>query len=128
LVACSPRSIARCRCVAAARVRRGWLFLLGPELHLGAGPDKLNPDIAAWRVERAPSLDDDPIEVVPDWLCEVLSPSTEVYDRATKLPLFAAYGARHAWLLDPDARTLEVFTLHRHSFDRRSFLDGFVAV
>jgi Uma2 family endonuclease len=89
----------------------GWLFLLGPEVHLGAGPDKLNPDVAAWRAERAPSLDEYPITLVPDWVCEVLSPSTEVYDRATKLPLFARYGARHAWLLDPEQRALEVFEL-----------------
>jgi Uma2 family endonuclease len=102
----------------------GWLFLLGPELHLGEGPDKLNPDIAAWRAERAPSLDDYPIEVVPDWLCEVLSPSTEVYDRATKLPLFAAYGARHAWLLDPDARTLEVFALDSAGARQIARFDG----
>jgi Uma2 family endonuclease len=79
--------------------------------HLGAGPDKLNPDIAAWRAMRVPSLSAYPIDTVPDWICEVLSPSTAVYDRATKLPLFATYGAHHAWLLDPDERALEVFAL-----------------
>jgi Uma2 family endonuclease len=90
---------------------RGWRFLLTPELHLGLGPDKLNPDLAGWRAARAPALSEYPITKVPDWVCEVLSPSTERSDRGTKLPLFGEHGATHAWLVDPDARTLEVFRL-----------------
>jgi Uma2 family endonuclease len=41
----------------------------------------------------------------------VLSPSTETYDRGTKLPMFASYGTKHAWLVDPNARHLEVYRL-----------------
>lgn len=88
-----------------------WLVLVGPEVHLGLGPDKLVPDIAGWRGEGAPSLDEYPIVRAPEWVCEVLSPSTEVHDRATKLPLYAGYGTRHAWLIDPERRALEVFAL-----------------
>jgi Uma2 family endonuclease len=90
---------------------RGWRFLLTPELHLGVGPDKLNPDLAGWRAARAPALSEYPITKVPDWVCEVLSPSTERSDRGTKLPLFGEHGATHAWLVDPDAHTLEVVRL-----------------
>ena len=50
-------------------------------------------------------------ELAPDWVCEVLSPSTEAVDRADKLPIFAREGVRHAWLVDPLARTLEVLRL-----------------
>jgi Uma2 family endonuclease len=50
-------------------------------------------------------------ELAPDWVCEVLSPSTAVVDRTEKLPIYAREGVRHAWLLDPLARTLEVFRL-----------------
>jgi len=47
----------------------------------------------------------------PDWICEVLSPSTVAHDRVEKMPVYAREGMRHAWLVDPTARTLEVFTL-----------------
>ena len=50
-------------------------------------------------------------ELAPDWVCEVLSPSTGRVDRALKMPLYARAGIPHLWLVDPDLRTLEVFTL-----------------
>ena len=49
--------------------------------------------------------------LAPDWLCEVLSPSTEEHDRQVKMPIYAREGVRHAWLVDPIARTLEVYAL-----------------
>lgn len=88
-----------------------WCFVQIPEIHLGPGPDMLNPDIAGWRVDRAPGLDEYPFRTAPDWVCEVLSPTTERYDRGTKLPVFAGHGTGHAWLVDPDERVLEVFRL-----------------
>ena len=51
------------------------------------------------------------IEVVPDWVCEVLSPSTESKDRKVKMPIYAHYGVGHAWLIDPIAHTLEAYAL-----------------
>ena len=50
-------------------------------------------------------------EIVPDWVCEVLSPSTESKDRDIKMPIYAHYGVSYAWLVDPVARTLEVYHL-----------------
>ena len=88
----------------------GWWILDGPELHLGA--DVLVPDLAGWRRERMPTLPETAwFPLAPDWVCEVLSPSTARLDRVDKLGLYAAHGVAHAWLIDPDARTLEVFTL-----------------
>jgi Uma2 family endonuclease len=88
----------------------GWLILDEPELHLGA--DVLVPNLAAWRRERMPEMPRAPaVTLAPDWLCEVLSPSTEARDRAAKLPAYARAGVRHVWLVDPDVRTLEVFRL-----------------
>lgn len=55
--------------------------------------------------------DDQRFEVVPDWLCEILSPGTESKDRRIKMPLYARYGVPYVWLVDPVAKTLEVFTL-----------------
>lgn len=84
----------------------GWILLDEPELHLAE--DVLVPDLAGWRRERLPALDVSAIDVAPDWVCEVLSPSTTGRDRAAKLPAYAKAGVLHAWLVDPVARTLEV--------------------
>jgi Uma2 family endonuclease len=88
----------------------GWVSLDEPELHLGA--DVLVPDIAGWRRERMPEIPDAAaFELAPDWVCEVLSPSTEALDRAQKVPLYARQGVSHVWLLNPRGRTLEVLAL-----------------
>lgn len=89
----------------------GWWIPDEPELHL-AGGDIVVPDIGGWRVERMPDLPQTAyFEAVPDWICEVLSPSTASEDRADKMPIYAEAGVRHAWLIDPGVRTLEVYQL-----------------
>jgi Uma2 family endonuclease len=89
----------------------GWIILFEPELHLD--DDIVVPDLAGWRRERLPAVDDVPyFTLAPDWLCEVLSPSTEKADRADKLAIYAAAGVRNVWLLHPIRRTLEVLRLH----------------
>jgi Uma2 family endonuclease len=88
----------------------GWLVRFEPELHLG--DDVLVPDVTGWRRERVPTLADGPfIEVAPDWVCEVLSPSTAALDRDKKMTVYAREGVRHVWLVDPRPRTLEVLRL-----------------
>lgn len=88
----------------------GWVFAVEPELHLG--PDVVVPDIAGWRRERLPALPDTPyLETPPDWVCEVLSPATVPYDRGAKRRIYGRAGVAHLWLLDPQARLLEVFAL-----------------
>jgi Uma2 family endonuclease len=86
----------------------GSIILIEPELHLG--PDILVPDLAGWRRSRMPELPDvAAFELAPDWVCEVVSPSTAALDRADKLPIYAKAGVGHAWLVDPLAQTLEVY-------------------
>lgn len=86
----------------------GWWILDEPELHLRG--DVLVPDISGWRRERLPVLPEGPgFEVPPDWLCEILSPSTESFDRGQKLPRYALAGVSHLWLIDPMKRRLEVY-------------------
>jgi Uma2 family endonuclease len=88
----------------------GWWILDEPELHLGE--HVVVPDLAGWRRERLPSLPDDAyFSLAPDWVCEVLSPSTERIDRVHKLRIYAQAGVSHAWLLDPTQRTVEVLRL-----------------
>jgi Uma2 family endonuclease len=86
----------------------GWVFLFEPELRLAG--ETLVPDLAGWRRERMPSVPDAPaLTLAPDWVCEILSPSTERLDRVRKLPAYARHGMGHAWLVNPQARTLEVY-------------------
>ena len=88
----------------------GWIFQPEPELHLG--PHVVVPDIAGWRRAKLPSLPETAyIETPPDWICEVLSPSTQRFDRTDKLAIYATFGVSHCWYVDPLARTLEVLAL-----------------
>jgi Uma2 family endonuclease len=88
----------------------GWFFLSEPELHLHG--DVLGPDVAGWlreRMVRKPMTNG--IELTPDWVCEVLSPSTARYDRDGKMKIYAREKVSHVWLIDPANRTLEVYGL-----------------
>lgn len=88
----------------------GWLFLDEPELHLHA--DVVVPDLAGWRRTRLPAIPDAAfLTLPPDWVCEVVSPSTERIDRTSKLSIYAREGVSHAWLINPSNETLEVLGL-----------------
>ena len=87
-----------------------WIFI---EVDVLLGPhDIVRPDLAGWRRERLRNPSDQrPISVAPDWVCEVLSPSTVAHDKITKRNLYARCGISHYWIVDVDARTLEAFEL-----------------
>lgn len=88
----------------------GWILLDEPELHFG--DDVLVPDLAGWRRDRMPRPPRTAaFTLAPDWVCEVLSSSTANLDRKIKLPVYAREDVRHVWLVDPEARTLEVYCL-----------------
>jgi Uma2 family endonuclease len=88
----------------------GWVIVFEPEIHLGE--DILVPDLAGWRRDRLPVLPADPyVTLAPDWVCEVLSPSTTKIDRADKLPVYGRESVRQVWLLDPLQHTLETLRL-----------------
>lgn len=88
----------------------GWWILTGPELHFGR--QVLVPDLAGWQRVRLPTIPDEAyFTLPPDWVCEVLTPSTRKIDRGRKLRIYAEAGVAHAWLLDPIDRTLEVLRL-----------------
>ncbi|MBK5969671.1 MULTISPECIES: Uma2 family endonuclease [Thiorhodovibrio] len=90
----------------------GWWILIEPEVHFIRDTEVAVPDLAGWRRERMPQIPDGHrFEVVPDWVCEILSASTESKDRNIKMPLYAHYGVPHAWLLDPRQRRLEAYAL-----------------
>jgi Uma2 family endonuclease len=89
----------------------GWWILVEPGIELPNTPE-IAPDVAGWRRERLPELKhDEPIRVVPDWVCELLSPSTRRHDVLVKKPYYAKVGVGHHWLVDVEARTLTAYRL-----------------
>ncbi|MBZ4423207.1 Uma2 family endonuclease [Myxococcus sp. RHSTA-1-4] len=101
----------------------GWWIIGEPELHFGK--DVLVPDIAGWRIERMPEVPDVPyFTLAPDWVCEVLSPSTATLDRNRKRAIYAREGVGHVWLVDPAERTLEVYQLRDGRWAERGRYSG----
>jgi Uma2 family endonuclease len=89
----------------------GWWILDEPELHLYE--NVLVPDLAGWRRERMPEMPRDHVFTIPpDWVCEVVSPSTARLDRTRKLPIYATNGVPYLWLVDPIEQTLQVLQSH----------------
>lgn len=88
----------------------GWWIFIEVDIELTVH-DVVRPDLAGWRRARLPAPDQRPLRVMPDWVCEVLSPSTAARDRVTKRQLYARHGIAHYWILDPVARTLEALAL-----------------
>jgi Uma2 family endonuclease len=85
----------------------GWIILDEPELHFES--QVLVPDLAGWRRERMPSLPDATwLALAPDWVCEILSPSTAVMDRTRKQDIYREQGVTWLWFIDPVAHTIEV--------------------
>ena len=84
-----------------------WIILVEPGIELPGAPE-VAPDIAGWRRDRFEWPDDEAIRVVPDWVCEVLSPSNARYDRRVKFPFYARVGLPWLWVADPRDRTIEV--------------------
>jgi Uma2 family endonuclease len=93
----------------------GWILLDEPELHFGK--NVLVPDLAGWRREHLPELPAAPyLTLAPDWLCEVVSPSSSSIDRVRKPRIYAREGVAWIWIIDPDGRSLEVLKLDGESY------------
>lgn len=106
----------------------GWIILDEPELHFFSPPrsddaetdaslEVLVPDLAGWRRARLPELPDTPyFTLAPDWVCEVLSPSTHLLDRSKKLPVYHRERVQHVWLIDPIERTVEIYSWRQDGY------------
>ncbi|MGA7877647.1 MAG: Uma2 family endonuclease [Desulfoferrobacter sp.] len=93
----------------------GWIILFEPEIMLGE--HIIVPDLTGWRRDRFPDVEDTNwISVFPDWACEILSPGTVRVDRVKKMPIYSQHSISHLWIIDPTAKTLEVFKLKSGSW------------
>lgn len=103
----------------------GWWILVEPEIHFVIDREVVVPDLAGWRRERMPRIPEGHrFDLVPDWVCEILSPSTASKDRDVKMPIYAHYGVAHAWLVDPKSQALEAFGLQAGQWRRLAEASG----
>jgi len=93
------------------KLAAGWWIVVEPDVRL-TKHRIVRPDLAGWRKDRMPALTDDwPIDLRPDWICEIASPSTSHYDRGLKAKVYREAGIPWYWLADPQQRMLEVLEL-----------------
>ena len=88
-----------------------WCIVWTPEIHFEG--DVVVPDLAGWRTKRMPPPDALIIEVIPDWVCEILTMTTERHDRVMKLPFYARHGVEDMWYINPLTRSLELWQRYR---------------
>ena len=75
------------------------------------------PDVCFFGLEKARQITPDLLRFpIPDFIAEVLSPSTEDKDRGEKLQDYAAHGVREYWIIDPDAEILEQYLAHESGY------------
>ncbi len=83
----------------------------------------VQPDIIFVSNARTRIIQENFVGGAPDLVIEILSPSTVAHDRTTKLTLYAEAGVPEVWLIDPQARTVEVLKLE----GKKYFLDSTLA-
>ncbi len=79
--------------------------------------DVVQPDLLFISNERGHVVTRDNVQGAPDLVVEVLSPSTSAVDWTTKRDLYARYGVREYWIVDPDDRTVAVLSLHEGTLE-----------
>ncbi len=69
-------------------------------------------------------LDDKGCNGAPDWIIEIVSPSTERVDYGIKLFKYRSAGVREYWIINPKTRTINVFDFeHDQESAQYSFED-----
>jgi Uma2 family endonuclease len=87
----------------------GWWILAEPGIELPRARE-FSPDLAGWRTSTLPTppAREHAIDVVPDWVCEIMSPNTASYDNIVKRRFYAEIGVQDLWYVDPMRRELEI--------------------
>ncbi len=87
----------------------GWW--LGAEVEIELAPQEVYlPDLAGWRIDRVPEPPRErPVRIAPDWVCEVLSPSTTGRDLGHKRRSYHLARVGHYWVVEPTSQTLTVY-------------------
>lgn len=102
---------------------RPWFLTIEPELHLE--DDVLVPDLAGWYADRlGDTRGRKVLTLSPDWVCEILCPSTAKRDRGPKTDRYASHGVRWLWLVDPVEEFIEAFELVSQRWTRLGVWGG----
>lgn len=76
----------------------------------------LQPDLLFIAGDRLDIIKENCIEGAPDLIMEVISPGNPDYDRRTKFYTYAQAGVREYWLVDPEARTIDIYVLRGQAY------------
>jgi Uma2 family endonuclease len=76
----------------------------------------VQPDLLFIANEQLSIVKEKFIEGVPDLVVEVISPTSATHDRTTKFSIYAMAGVREYWIVDPDARTIEINVLRGQAY------------
>lgn len=95
----------------------GWWIL--PELHVGYADDEVFcHDLCGFRRDKHAELPKQwPCRLVPDWVCELLSPGREKRDRVDKWQVLFRAGVPHYWIVNPEEKFLEVYRWTAHGYE-----------
>lgn len=94
----------------------GWWLLTDVLVLLPTG-DQVRPDLSGWRKERVPQQPADyPIRELPDWVCEILSPSNRRTDLVTKRLAYERSGIPWYWQVDTVGRAVTVLELDARGY------------
>jgi len=87
----------------------GWIIEIEPDVQLGS--HVISPDLAGWRKARRGKINphESLVTIIPDWTCEILSPSSGRRDRVEKFCIYQEHGVSHYWIVDPLNKTVEAF-------------------
>lgn len=104
----------------------GWWIFFEPEVHLRLDRRVFVPDLAGWRRERMPRPPEDThkFTVIPDWVCEIVSPSTQSRDLLYKMPRYLEAGVAWAWLVYPADRRIDVMQKDGDTWNQVTFAEG----
>ncbi len=103
----------------------GWWIFDEPEIHFVVKTEVVVPDLAGWKRERLPKMPDTAyFAVVPDWVCEVLSPGNKEFDLEKKQLTYEKYGVAYYWIVDPIKKTLEVLVLQEGKYQLKGTFTG----
>ncbi|MEA3485528.1 MAG: Uma2 family endonuclease [Candidatus Aerophobetes bacterium] len=95
--------------------RSGEIFYAPYDVHLG--DNVVQPDILFVSKEHSYVIITEEIKGAPDLVIEILSPATAERDRTIKRALYARYGVREYWIVDPEEKTIQVLTLKKEGYE-----------
>ena len=97
----------------------GRLYYAPLDVVLGKEEERevVQPDIFFISKDRTGIIAEEEVRGAPDLVIEIISPGTEERDRRYKKTLYARHGVKEYWIIEPEAKTVEVFTLGEKGFE-----------